>query len=245
MPDFQRHGRHRRADSTRRPFQGVVGWGILVLGLVAVATVAVAALDRPEPSSTTPSPPSSTSAATAPASTNQSSPSTTVPGDPTGIPPTTLPSGPVTIVGESLTLSAAEALRERLDAPVIDAEVGRSFEGDLAALEDLVEAGEVGPQLVVHVGNNDPIPPDGFERIRSLAPDSRLVVMTVSHPRQWESQVNQLIEEFAAAHPEVEVIDWNAIAEAEPGLLAADDVHLSPDGIERYADLVAGAVAVP
>lgn len=191
------------------------------------------AVPDPSPAS---APPADTTA-----STTVASPATSIPDD-AAAPLADVPDGPVTIVGESLTLSAADALEARLGEVVIDAEVGRSFEADIVALEGLADTGDVGPVVVVHVGNNDGAPEDGFERIRDLTGESRLIVLTVSVPREWESQVNAAIERFAASEPDVEILDWKAVTVDEPEVLAGDRIHLSETGIERYADLIADTV---
>lgn len=219
----------------------MLAWAVIASTLLAGAALSVSALMEPDDAPPPDAAPS-TSAVDPIAGAPTTDPSTTTTDDPTT---TTLPDGPVTVVGESLTLSAAPELEVRLDEVTVDAEVGRSFANDLLALERLAQQDAMGPVVVVHVGNNDPVPEDGFERILDLVGGRRLIVMTVSHPREWESQVNDLIESFALDHPEVEVVDWKRETEVDPDVLVEDRVHLSEEGIVRYAELVAEAVRTP
>ena len=219
-------------------------WAVVALLAVTGAAVAVSALSDPAPQragGAAPQTSSSVDGGDAPATTSTEPGSSTIPESTT----TTLPDGPVTIVGESLTLSAAEELEARLGDVTIDAEVGRSFARDLAALEQLAEEGRLGEVVVVHVGNNDAVADGGFEQIYDLVDGRRLIVMTVSVPREWESQVNESIDAFTATHPDVEVIDWKSETVRDPDLLVGDRVHLSEEGIERYAEIVADTVMTP
>ena len=96
--------------------------------------------------------------------------------------------------------------------------------------------------MIVHFGNNGAIPPGGLDRIvAAVGPDRRLLPVSVRVPRNWESQVNGEIWDATQRHPNVGLIDWNRVANSEPGLLTDDGVHLSKAGEDRYAALLAEA----
>lgn len=68
--------------------------------------------------------------------------------------------------------------------------------------------------------------------------DRVLVLVNAHGDRTWIPQNNQLLVDFAAAHPDnVVVADWNAMATAHADVLAADGIHPSA-GSDIYAQAV-------
>ena len=146
------------------------------------------------------------------------------------------------MIGESVTLATQDALTRRFVTVSIDAVVGRQFNDSVAAVESLAASGALHPTVVVHVGNNGAISDGGLDRILRAIGDRRLLLVTVAVPRRWEQQVNDTLRGFVERHPDVGLIDWKGVTEAEPGLLTSDRVHPNAVGIERNVDLVVEAV---
>ncbi|MGE3619741.1 MAG: acyltransferase family protein [Acidimicrobiia bacterium] len=167
--------------------------------------------------------------------------------DPAATPPAPVapPDLPVTVVGESVTLGAANALQQRFSVVGIDAEVGRQAHETVDRVVAMAQQGTLQPNVVVHVGNNGPVPEAELERLWAAVAPRRLVLVTVSVPRRWEDQVNGAVTSFAATHPGVAVVDWKAATAEVPDLLVSDGVHLSTAGIARYVELVAAVVTQP
>ncbi len=222
----------------------VVATAILVAGASTVAAAPradeEAGRQRPTeitvgPAPTTTAIPSTTAApttvpATAPAPTTTAAPATTAPR----------PVPDVTIVGESVTLGGAGRLQELYGQRVqIDAAEGRSFDDGVARIEALSAEGRLTPYVVVHMGNNGVVPGGALERIvAAVGPDRRLVFVNVRVPRRWEQQVNGELARIVGQTPNAQLVDWNAVANNEPGLLTSDGVHLTKAGEERYAALL-------
>ena len=78
--------------------------------------------------------------------------------------------------------------------------------------------------MVVHAGNNGPIPDGGLARCSTVG-GRRLILLTVHVPRRWEAQVNDATYTFVAAHPQVSLVDWKAAVQADPGLVGDDGVQ--------------------
>jgi hypothetical protein len=70
------------------------------------------------------------------------------------------------------------------------------------------------------------------EILGRLAPRPTLLY-TVTEFRPNRADVNEAIRSMLAYYPNVQVIDWATITEADPTLLGADGYHLSPAGISR------------
>ena len=245
--------------SPRRVARGFAAASALVVG--AVVVVAVTGPSTTDTSLTAPVSRSRSTVETASPTTGTTSVSTTT--SPTGSEPTPasvapattappatpttaalVPSStvPVSVIGESVTLAAEGELQQRFATATVDAAEGRQFGDTESAVEALAQQGTLSTTVVVHVGNNGPIPAGGLDELLRAVGGRRLILLTVNVPRRWEAQVNGSIHAFVAAHPEVTLIDWKAAVQADPGLVGGDGVHLTQSGISRYVDLIAGVV---
>ncbi len=204
------------------------------------ATLPTTTTTTPTTTAAAPSPPGSTAtdADQVPA------PTTTATAPPVSGPPAAAEAppapGPFTVVGESVTLGAAQALQAQWgEAVQIDAVEGRQFDDGVQVVEALAGAGRLTPVVILHLGNNGVAPQGSLDRaVTAVGPDRRLVLVSVRVPRRWEGQVNGEILRAVDQHPNVVLADWNTVSASEPGLLVDDGVHLTARGQQVYRDLV-------
>jgi peptidoglycan/LPS O-acetylase OafA/YrhL len=150
-------------------------------------------------------------------------------------------------VGDSVMLGAAQGIQTAFDSKVtINAKVSRSFRAGISEVVSAVEAGTVGEVLIVHLGNNGSISEDRFttflEQVRTV-PLVVLVTVRVPRAKATNESVNVLLRNAAAAYPNIVVADWAAVAEANQPALYRDGVHVRPDFVSLYGDLLSTAVA--
>jgi hypothetical protein len=176
----------------------------------------------------------------------------------------------VTVIGDSV----AEGMSGDADAVAIltqgvdlDLETApcRRVDGDSCPYEGsrvptLVElaktlGSKLGPNVVVAVGYND------FENVYAQNIRTALTTLkaqgvkrvwwlTLRAARHPALNMNDDIEAAAAAHPEVQVIDWNLYSRSHPDWFQSDGLHLLAPGAEAMATLiherlVADGVAAP
>ncbi len=201
----------------------------------------LSARPRPAPTAT----PSTTApAATAPAAT---------PVTPAPPPPTTLGPGPppgtvaVTAIGDSVMLSAAGPLKDRLGpSGSIDAKVSRQFREGVEIVRSLRDEGRLAPVLVVHLGTNGPPRPAEVDAMMSAAgAGSRVLFVTVRVKRSWAEETNGVLSEAAGRHPAATLVDWEALSEGQSGWFLSDGTHLTTEGAEAYAALVGSMLPTP
>ncbi|HEU4676917.1 MAG TPA: acyltransferase family protein [Motilibacteraceae bacterium] len=218
-----------------------------------LASRPMAALPTQEPATAPPT----TAAATAPTTAPTTAGPTSVPA-PTGTgTPGTGPAAPgtsrptsaatavpaVSAVGDSVMSGAAAALARALPGVRVDAEEGRQVRDAFAAVRRLAAAGTLAPVVVLHTGSNGPIKRSELEALLAELADRRRVVLVDDHvPRAWERPNEKVIAAAAAAHPNVVVAHWNALASAHPDWLYDDGIHVRPGHQADYAALVARAV---
>lgn len=150
-------------------------------------------------------------------------------------------------VGDSILLGARSQLEARsrfLGWPsVLDMEVSRSTIVGAEILESL----RPGPDdvVVIGLGANDSGDPGVFrgraERVASTAaPAGKVLWLTIAEVRPYYAGTNDMIREIAGRYPQMSVVDWAAIAGADPSLTAGDGLHLTPAGTVAMADAIFG-----
>lgn len=177
-----------------------------------------------------------TTSTTAPTTTSAVPPPTTV----TAPPPTPAPAGAILAVGDSVMLSARNALLEAAGGRMyVDAAIGRQVEDGLRVLQHYRDTGAFAQlsAVVVHLGTNGPMSDDLFNQLATIvAGVPRVVVLNVRVPKSWETQSNAAINGGSTRFPAMRLGDWYT-ASGEPGALAEDGVHPSHAGARAYAYL--------
>jgi lysophospholipase L1-like esterase len=151
--------------------------------------------------------------------------------------------GTLTTVGDSLNVGVQPYLDEELGGWSIDHhdQNGRRTREGIDELEAIGR--DLGDVLVVSLGTNDfDSDPATFRRqveeVVARAGPRRCVVWTtiwLGGPHAF----NDVLRGSASLHPNLQLVDWAAMVEQEPDLLAADGVHASPDGYARRAEEIA------
>ncbi|RZT85857.1 peptidoglycan-N-acetylmuramate O-acetyltransferase [Pseudonocardia sediminis] len=217
--------------------------GAALAGAFAVASVAVACTTpvagAPLPPSPAPVQPPTPSPAPTPAASTSATPTAT----PTATPAAT----PALVVGDSIAIGSAEALRAALGPrTTVDGKVGRQFAAAPPIVEDWVRDHD-GP-VVVDLGANGTVEQDDVDevvRLTATAPGGprRLVLVGVEVDRRWEDPNNAVLRGAAeTGAPDVVFVDWSALVGSRPGLLGPDGVHPGPQGRTVLADAVADAL---
>ena len=77
-----------------------------------------------------------------------------------------------------------------------------------------------------------------------IGPDRVLVLVNAHGDRTWIPPTNQVLADYAAAHPDnVVLVDWDATANANAQVLGSDGIHPSMDS-DIYAKAVRQTIAM-
>ncbi|PKV00447.1 acyltransferase [Bifidobacterium pseudolongum subsp. pseudolongum] len=146
------------------------------------------------------------------------------------------------MIGDSVTASVAQTLQQHFPQAHIDGAVSRQF----ATGEDLLAqflAGGEDPQVIVFaLGTNGAATRDQAEHVVQLAAGRPLYFVTALAPVEWTAASNATFQEVAAAHPNVGIIDWSALATAHPEYLYDDGTHPNELGTQAYEQQLYGAL---
>lgn len=154
------------------------------------------------------------------------------------LPPSSVGSD-VTLVGDSVALSAAPQLPAALPGITVEAEVGAQVRDAAARLAALDAAGALTDVVVIGLGANGDAEEGDWDRILAAVGPDRLLVLVVPHgPMDWIAEAQREMAEQAALHPDrVVLADWDATG-VHVDEWSADGVHPNGDGQEIYAQLV-------
>ncbi|HEX2912573.1 MAG TPA: acyltransferase family protein [Chloroflexia bacterium] len=148
--------------------------------------------------------------------------------------------GRVTAVGDSVMVSASEALKNQIDNISINAKVSRYFPDGITVLKQIRDAGELGDVVVVHLGTNWNFTAKQFDDMMAVLKDVRKVVfVNLKMPRSWEAPNNAILAAGVSRYPNAILVDWHGASVNRPDLFWDDGIHLRPAGAKVYASLIA------
>ncbi len=158
--------------------------------------------------------------------------------------PTPIEGSQITAIGDSVMLASAPALVDRFPGISVDADVSRSMWVGPDIVRSLAGSDQLREYVVMALGTNGPIDRSALEEIlQIIGPDRHLVLVTAAAPREWIPSVNEILTEFASAHPDqVEIADWHHKAEKHPEILAGDQIHPSDEGGRQFTEAIAAAL---
>jgi len=159
-------------------------------------------------------------------------------------------SGRLLVVGDSLAEGTEAPLARLLPGWRIQtsAYTGRHTDDGVAEIVSRNLPGVI----VVSLGtNDDPSATSTFagevERVLDAAGQSRCVIWAniVRPPYAGVSYsgYNRVLDRLSVIRPNLTVVDWAGIVRSQPGLLASDGVHATPQGYAVRAQAIASAVS--
>lgn len=149
----------------------------------------------------------------------------------------------ITAIGDSVMLASSQGLSEVFPGIQTDASVSRSIMVAPELIGNDLSAGSLRQWVLIGLGTNSAITPDQLDQIRNMiGPDRVLVLVNAHGDRTWIPPTNQVLADYAAAHPDnVVLVDWNATANANAQVLGSDGIHPSMDS-DIYAKAVKQAI---
>lgn len=156
--------------------------------------------------------------------------------------------GAVTLVGDSLNVGIEPYLQDELEGWRLDAHdlVGRATREGVDELRGL--RASLAPVVVVSLGTNDVEGSEAEfrrhvdEALAIAGPDRCVVWATLVRDGEERAGFDQVLRDATEAHPNLHLVDWAALVEDDPSLLAADRVHGTPEGYARRAEETARSV---
>ncbi|WP_152209464.1 acyltransferase family protein [Bifidobacterium cebidarum] len=150
----------------------------------------------------------------------------------------------MTAIGDSVMLASSQGLSSVFPGIQTDAEVSRSIMVASDMIQNDLSAGTLRQWVLVGLATNSEITDGQLDQIHDMiGPDHVLVLINAHGDRTWIPSTNQVLADYAAAHPDnVVLVDWNAAATANPQILGSDGIHPKLDS-DLYAQTVKSTIA--
>lgn len=152
-------------------------------------------------------------------------------------------SGPITFIGDSITVGVQEKLSSTFSGSNVSATVGDSITAATSKLPNTIH-----DTVVINLGTNDNFDENAAEALISKLKGKKIYwVNNFSKNQNVDyNVVNQKLSAFASRHNEVKILDWKSYVEKNGGrdkLYAADGVHHSTEGQEAYVKFLKEEIA--
>ena len=152
-------------------------------------------------------------------------------------------SGPITFIGDSITVGVQEKLSSTFSGSNVSATVGDSIAAATSKLPNTIH-----DTVVINLGTNDNFDENAAEALIGKLKGKKIYwVNNFSKNQNVDyNVVNQKLSAFASRHNEVKILDWKSYVEKNGGrdkLYAADGVHHSAEGQEAYVKFLKDEIA--
>lgn len=145
----------------------------------------------------------------------------------------------VTAVGDSVLLSASEALQASFKTVYVDAAIGRQVSDAVIVLDWMAEHERLGEIVVIALGSNGAFPDGEIERlITKLGNERQIFFVNTNVPRYWKDTVNNTLQQAQQTYSNVHVIDWNTAATQRANVFYEDGIHPNKEGALYYAEVI-------
>ncbi|TPW71765.1 acyltransferase family protein [Schumannella sp. 10F1B-5-1] len=141
----------------------------------------------------------------------------------------------ISVVGDSVTLAAAEELQAQLPGIDIDASVSRQMSAGPALVQSIKDQGRLRSIVVVALGTNGSLSRDTLDDLRRiLGPQRELVLVTAQAPRSWIDPNNAILTAYAQQYRNVELSNWHDAVQPHLAELNRDQVHFGGAGARLF-----------
>jgi len=169
----------------------------------------------------------------------------------TRTPTTVAPAGQVSAIGDSVMKGAVGTLQQKIpNLSVIDVQGSLQAPAAIGILRQRRAADQLGDVVVVHIGNNGPFSAEEFdEMMQVLAGVHKVLVVNLTVPHGVNDPIavpnNAMLAEGVRRYPSTVLVDWHAASAGHPDFVERDGIHLTLQGAQAYADLIATHLAGP
>ena len=151
------------------------------------------------------------------------------------------------MIGDSVTVSAADDLRSKMPGISVDAKVSREVSDGLDIARKQRDKHELGRIVVVSLSTNSGMTQDDVDTLTDLAESDQtreIVLVTGQAPPKldWVKTSNETVRSAGKKSDKIVVADWAKASDGRPDLMVSDGVHPEPPGQDLYAQTVADAV---
>ena len=152
----------------------------------------------------------------------------------------------VSAMGDSVMIGAIEELEQEIpNLSLLNAQGSRQPSAAIDLLQRWRAAGYLGDAVVIDIGNNGPFSSEQFdEMMKVLAGVPKVLIVSLTVPPSVEDPVaasnNAVLTDGVQRYSNTVLVDWHAASADRPEYFSGEDnIHLSLQGAQAYAELIA------
>ena len=105
------------------------------------------------------------------------------------------------------------------------------------------DKGVAGKNIIIALGTNGSFTTEQLESFVADIGDTRnIFLITIRTNTQSQAATNQIINDVAAKHENITVIDWAGASEGHSDWVGDDGIHLTSEGRKEYMQLIVDVV---
>ncbi len=159
-------------------------------------------------------------------------PSTSTPGDLN-----------VTLIGDSIGVGLTPYLKMHFPNLYSDSKVSRQFSDAKSIVPQLLQAGKLGPVVVIELGANGTIRESDMRKVIELIGSERKIVfVNVQLPRSWCAGNNATLSKVCLDYTNTIIADWYSASINKSSYFYSDGVHPNKAGATALAQIIADAI---
>lgn len=134
-------------------------------------------------------------------------------------------------IGDSITVDIESEVLTRIPYATVDGEIGRQL-WNVQTLIETNYADYTSPDdiIVLQLGTNGVIAADDMQVLIDLFEEATIYVINTRSPREWQGDVNTMLDVVTERNDNVHLIDWFSRSEGHTEYFTPDGVHLTPLG---------------
>ena len=144
---------------------------------------------------------------------------------------------PVTAIGDSVMAGSSNDLKQLMPKAIIDAAVSRQMNVAFGLLSSYQNQGALADNVLIGLGTNGPFSMGDLDRLMNQVGKKRHVFWINTHvpTRQWQDQVNSLLDQAQKRYDNFTVINWYGYSKNHPNWFYQDKTHPTPKGSKYYS----------
>ncbi len=146
----------------------------------------------------------------------------------------------ISMIGDSVTLGAVEALKNDFKDIEISAKEGRQVIQAESIVSNWKKQGSLKKNVVIALGTNGPFTEDvGQSLIDAIGKKHQIYwINTYGTHLQWQEKVNDTIASLARKNKNVHLVDWAKEGAKHQDWFYSDGIHLIPNAQVEYANFI-------
>lgn len=150
-----------------------------------------------------------------------------------------------TAIGDSVMLGASSTMMGEIGGLYVDAAKNRRVADASDIITNLKNQNLLASTLIIHLGTNSVASAESYQSVLDAIGDTKCEIYWLNIcGAEWSDEVNVSLNELAAAHDNIHILDWNGYSAAHPEWFSPDHIHLTTDGKTAYTSFIKESIGL-